>query len=247
MADCTVYIDEAGDLGINRGTDWFVLSAVIINKEDEQHVRDLMRSIKAKINIHDIHMRKLQSFNKKTYVVSELNKGLFEYVNIIVDTRKITLKPKSESGEERISVLSYNYICRYLLERVSWLLRDTGRTADIVLSARGTSRDGDLIQYIKEKLLPYEFNKVECRFEQISAKQAASWDLLQLADVCATSIFYMHQKNSYGFTAPCFAHRLRKHLYRYNGKAIRYGVKYYAEDMFPGSEYFIDNAPCQKK
>ena len=26
---CTVYIDEAGDLGIGRGTHWFVLTAVI--------------------------------------------------------------------------------------------------------------------------------------------------------------------------------------------------------------------------
>lgn len=28
--NCTVYIDEAGDLGINRGTQWFILSAVIV-------------------------------------------------------------------------------------------------------------------------------------------------------------------------------------------------------------------------
>lgn len=247
MADCTVYIDEAGDLGINRGTDWFVLSAVIVNKNDEQHIRAIMQSIKNKINIHNIHMSDLQNFNKKAYIVSELNKGSFEFVNIVVDTRKITLRPKNESGKERISVLSYNYICRYLLERVSWLLRDTGRTADIVLSARGTSRDGDLIQYIKEKLLPYEFNQVERKFERISAKQASSWDLLQLADVCATSMYYMHQINSYGFITPCFFYRLRSHLYRYNGNAMKYGIKYYSEDMFPNNEYFIDNAPCQKK
>lgn len=30
---CTVYIDEAGDLGCNRGTQWFVLSAVIVDKK----------------------------------------------------------------------------------------------------------------------------------------------------------------------------------------------------------------------
>lgn len=32
MSDCTVYIDEAGDLGYQRGTRWFVLSAVIVEK-----------------------------------------------------------------------------------------------------------------------------------------------------------------------------------------------------------------------
>lgn len=28
MADCTVYIDESGDLGFGHGTKWFVLTAV---------------------------------------------------------------------------------------------------------------------------------------------------------------------------------------------------------------------------
>ena len=33
---CTVYIDEAGDLGIGRGTQWFVITAVIVPKESEK-------------------------------------------------------------------------------------------------------------------------------------------------------------------------------------------------------------------
>ena len=40
MSDYTVYIDEAGDLGIGRGTRWFVLSAVIVAKEDESAIRE---------------------------------------------------------------------------------------------------------------------------------------------------------------------------------------------------------------
>ncbi len=39
-ATCTVYIDEAGDLGINRGTQWFILSALVVNKSDEFSIRD---------------------------------------------------------------------------------------------------------------------------------------------------------------------------------------------------------------
>ena len=31
----TVYIDESGDLGINKGTQWFIISGAIISKEDE--------------------------------------------------------------------------------------------------------------------------------------------------------------------------------------------------------------------
>ncbi len=39
MTNCTVYIDEAGDLGINRGTRWFVLTACIVDKNAEPIVR----------------------------------------------------------------------------------------------------------------------------------------------------------------------------------------------------------------
>ena len=39
MSECTVYIDEAGDLGIGRGTQWFVLSAVIVEKSNEPQIR----------------------------------------------------------------------------------------------------------------------------------------------------------------------------------------------------------------
>ncbi len=64
------------------------------------------------------------------------------------------------------------------------------RTADIVLSARGTSRDGELIEYIKEKLIPYSDNQIASGvFENITAKTANSWDMLQLADVCNNDIF----------------------------------------------------------
>ena len=32
----TVYIDEAGDLGIQRRTKWFVITAVIVHTSEEQ-------------------------------------------------------------------------------------------------------------------------------------------------------------------------------------------------------------------
>ena len=41
---CTIYIDEAGDLGINRGTRWFVLTSVIVNKESELNIRNILSS-----------------------------------------------------------------------------------------------------------------------------------------------------------------------------------------------------------
>lgn len=245
-SNCTLYIDEAGDLGIGKGSDWFVLAGIIVNKEEEPLIRDTIKNIRTKLNINEIHFRKMASFDKKSYAVAELSKCNFEYIVVIADTNKVNLSKLYSEYTERPSILSYNHICRYLIERASWLLRDSGRIADIVLSSRGTSRDADLIAYIKNKLIPFSGNQIENYFGNISAKSASSWDLLQLADVCATSMYNMHQHNGLGFITPCYAYRLQSHLYRHNGKLLKYGIKYYDDIMQPTKQYFIENAVCCK-
>lgn len=246
-ADCTLYIDEAGDLGIGKGSDWFVLAGVLVNKSDEPNIRETIKNIRTKLNINEIHFRKMVSFDKKSYAVAELDKCSFEYIVIIADTNKINLSKLYNEYTEKPSILSYNHVCRYLIERASWLLRDTNRTADIVLSSRGTARDADLISYMQNKLISFGGNQISNHFAKICAKPASSWDMLQLADVCATSMFNMHQFNGLDFITPCYAYRLNKHLYRYKKQTLmKYGIKYYDDAMAPGRQYFITNAVCKR-
>ena len=240
--ECTIYIDEAGDLGLNRGTKWFVLSAIIVDKDKENDIRQKIKSLKNDFNLNEIHFRNLRNYEQKCYAVSLLSSCDFELINIIVDTQKVTLNKTDRNGSP--SIVSYNYCCRLLLERVSWLLRDTNRIGKIILSSRGTSRDGELINYIK-KLLEYDFNEVSNKFSDIKAKQASQWDLLQLADVCATSIFHYHEPNRYGFVTPCYSYPLKKHIYTRNGNADSYGMKYLDITMKPSKEYFIEKIICK--
>lgn len=242
MSDCTVYIDEAGDLGIGKGTQWFVLTAVIVDKTAEQKIRQKMSQIKTKFNIKEIHLRKIQDFNKRGYIVRELNDEDFIYMNVLVDTNKFD-KTKIPS-----SLIAYNYVCKYLLQRVSWYLEDAGKTGDIVLSARGTSRDGELIDYIKDKLLPFPANSIKASvFNKISAKTAATWDMLQLADVCATTMFLTYEINGYGFSVPCYSEAMQKHLYSKNKKINSYGVKFFSTTMMPNISELKKTRICAKK
>lgn len=244
MSDCTVYIDEAGDLGFGCGTKWFVLTAVIVDKKKEPEIRKKMSQIKTTLNVNEIHLRKIRDFMKKAYIAKQLATEDFVYTNVLVDTTKfdVTKIPTP--------IIAYNYGCKYLLQRVSWYLRDSGKTADIVLSARGTSRDGELIAYIKDKLLPYAYNDVDAdRFEKISAKAAGSWDLLQLADVCATTLFNAYEPNSLGFCVPCFSFALSDHLYR-NKRTSRldtYGIKFFTQEMKPDVTELRKLRICTKK
>ena len=143
--------------------------------------------------------------------------------------------------------MAYNYVCKYLLERVSLFLVERGKVADVMLSARGTSRDGDLIRYIKEKLLPYEKKSInEAVFNKISAKGAGEWELLQLADVCATTMFLTYEINGYGFSTPCFSTAMANHLYRYRGIVESYGIKFFTNDMKPDVTQLKSTRVCSK-
>jgi len=242
MSDCTVYIDEAGDLGISRGTTWFVLSAVIVKKSAEPTIRANMNLIKTKLNIKEIHLRKIPDYNKRAYIVRELGIEPFTYMNVLVDTTKFDASKIPDSN------VAYNFVCKYLLQRVSWYLESNNMVGDIVLSARGTSRDGELIQYIREKLLPYPDNAINAAvFDKVSAKTAASWDLLQLADVCATTMFLTYEINGFGFCTPCFSIALQDHLYRKHSRVDSYGIKFFTSDMKPNVDELRKCRVCAKK
>lgn len=234
----TVYIDEAGDLGIQRGTKWFVMTAVIVAKQNESDIRSTLHHLKNKLNINEIHLRKLNDFFKTSYIISHIKDKDFTTVNVLMDTDTCELKD---------SIRTYNYMCRILLERVSWFLRDNNARADIILSSRGTSRDKELIQYIQDKLLDYQYNQISDRFDKISSKQASQWDMLQLADICATAMFRAYEINSYGFVVPCYMSNLKGKIYARNGSIDKYGLKFYRDNMKPPFEYFENHFLCQSK
>ena len=243
MEHSMVYIDESGDLGYGTGTRWFVLSAVIVDKEKEKSIRQKMNQIKSRLKVEEIHLRKMSDYNKRFYLVRELSDQEFIYINIIADTDKFD-RAKSVSP-----IIAYNYLCRLLLERVSWYLRDNDRVADVMLSARGTSRDGELIAYIRDKLLLDSDNQIaKGVLRNISAKPANSWDLLQLADVCATTTFLAYEvKKTWGFRMPCYFMALKNHIYRYKGKLMNYGIKYFPEEIGLEPEELDSNYCCKAK
>ena len=85
---CTVYIDEAGDLGSNRGTQWFVLTAIVIDKARELEIRDLLKSIKVRLNLQNIHFRDIKDFQRKCFVVDSVATQPFTMFSVLFDTNQ---------------------------------------------------------------------------------------------------------------------------------------------------------------
>lgn len=213
-----------------------------MNNEDESKIRAKLSAVKTRLNVQQIHLRKITDFYKRALIVRELNSEAFTYMNVLVDTGKF------DAAKIPSSSVAYNYVCKYLLQRVSWYLESEGKTADIVLSARGTSKDGELIQYIQEKLLPYPDNSINGNvFNKISAKSAGSWELLQLADVCATTMFLTYEVNRYGFTTPCYSATMLPRLYHKNNRVDSYGIKFFTSEMKPDIAEVRSTRICAKK
>lgn len=239
MTNSTVYIDESGDLGFQRGSKWFVMTAVIIDVAEEKAAREQLRKIRSKINVSVLHLRKITEFFRRAYIAGAVNDIPFTYINIIVDTSKLTL------SKEKSTSIAYNFICRLLIERVSWFLRDTNRQADIVLSSRGTSKDNDLIQYINETLLKSNNTISKENINEIKALSAGTWEMLQLADICATTTFSAYEVSGWGYRVPCYLRKIYSHLYRYNGDVMGYGIKYFSADMEPEKGEMNSLWPCK--
>lgn len=238
---CTVYIDEAGDLGANRGSQWFILTAVVVDKQDEPAIRTAIQQLRTNLNVHEIHMKKIPNFYNKATISITLSSFPFTYMNVLFDTSKYDVSKMP-------TTIAYNYISKYLIQRVSWYLEESNRVGDIVLSSRGTSRDQELIRYIEDKLFPYPNNGINKNvFSSVTAKTAATWDLLQLADVCASTLYYSYEKNPYGFITPCHAIHFKHKLYRKYGKVQSYGIKYFSKDMVPDIDELKKYRACNNK
>ena len=238
MEKCFVLIDESGDLGIGRGTQWFVLTAVILKESDERLAREKLKMVRQRLNIQKIHIRTIHDFNRRAYIASEISGLPFTTINVLIDTDKF------DSNKIPTPDIAYNYACRYLLEKVSWYLNDINCCAEVILSARGTKRDCELVEYIKRQLLETKHNNFEGgRILDVSAKPAGQWDCLEIADVCATSLFLAYEKNRWGFRMPCYQKVLKNHLWSRNNKVINHGLKYFTDDMKPVTSS-LGNAPC---
>ena len=71
--------------------------------------------------------------------------------------------------------------------------------------------------------------------------------MLQVADVCATTMFLTYEENWLGFTTPCFSAMLKDHLYKYNDRTDNYGIKYFTNDMKPNIELLKRSRVCGNK
>lgn len=244
-ASFRAYIDEAGDEGFkfrcggcrDGSSDWFVIAALITTAATDLPTVKKIDEVRQEFGLppkKHLHWKDLKHSEKVRY--SQILAGLGQARAAVVAVHKPSLTaPDTFKGGYRL----YFYITRYLLERISWLVRDGHRvepnagdgTVDIIFSNRQGMSYTELAAYI-DKLrsdkesgqeIKIDFNHL--RPDQISAHTPGKSMGLQLADAVASGFFNALERDHYGNTEPRYAKNLKGMLYRYSEKVDGYGLK----------------------
>jgi len=237
-----VYVDEAGDDGLNRPlrseepngvSEWLVMSAVVVRESNAQLVHTWIKNLISKFDQHQmthIHFRKLQHEKRlitcsyladlpiRIFSVLSHKKNMKNYVNV-----------RARESQKNKTAWFYCWMSRLLLERVSAFcgfrtMRDYSeiRSMRVEFSDRG----GVNLQSIREY---FEYLFDQSRLGMLFIKDYdLDWRVfdkenlfqhpnqarpgLQLADVVASAFFQGIERTSQGIVRPEYAKLLEPRI-----------------------------------
>lgn len=204
---------KVGDEGIKRGSEWFVLTAVIIKKDNEKQILNTMRNITTSLNYKFLHWNRIKQYSKRKMIIDEISKEDFTIIHVMIDTTKM-----GQTKSERI----YPYFLGFLLERVCKFIRYRHAVSNIFISSRNNKlSDKEIIQYVQSEK---SSNEVDTRYiKSIKFVPNANMRLLQLADICCSSLYNALTKND--SKNWYYVIRLKDKIYSQNGKILGHGFK----------------------
>ncbi len=244
-ASFVAYVDESGDEGFKflpneQGSSrWFVLSALVVRKENDLQVVQLARQareILKKEPKKPLHFRELRH-EQRVPLARLIGSAPVRTVNVLVHKPSI---PEPEIFQHQAYAL-YRYATRLLVERVSWLCRDAKRTGrgtgavEMVFSNRSAMSYDDLRGYLlklrddgAERDVRVDWGVIDpLKIRAINHDQLAG---LQLADAVASGVFFSVHRNPYGEVEDRYLRLLAKTVYRNREKTEGYGLKFWCQD-----------------
>jgi len=244
-ASFVAYVDESGDEGFKflpqeQGSSrWFVLSALVIRKENDLQVVQLARQARELLKKDPkkpLHFRELRH-EQRVPLARLIGQAPVRTVNVLIH------KPSIREPEvyQQQGYMLYRYATRLLVERVSWLCRDHHRAGqgdgkvEMAFSNRSAMSYDDLREYlVKLKAgeagsdVRVDWNVVDPqRIRAVNHEQLAG---LQLADAVASGVFFSVHRNPYGEVEDRYLRLMARTIYRSKGRTEGYGLKFWCED-----------------
>lgn len=219
------YVDESGDEGFKFLPDeqgssrWFVLSALVIRKENDLQVVQLARQARELLKKDAkkaLHFRNLKH-EQRVPLARLIGGASLRTVNVLVHKPSIR---EPEVFQQQAYAL-YRYATRLLVE--------------MVFSNRSAMSYDDLRAYLHKLKegeagsdVRVDWNVVDPqRIRAVNHDQLAG---LQLADAVASGVFFAVHRNPYGEVEDRYLRLMGKTIYRNKGRADGYGLKLWCDD-----------------
>ena len=192
MSNLHAYIDESGDDGFSaNSTEWLICSAFIIDESERDSVRTGIFSGAQKIWSggtlpQDISFKNT-SHDKRKALLGLITKYDFHIVSVLANKR--AFPAASQAGLQCPKM--YNYICKHLIERITWYADDKGKDVMLTFSKRKQINFSTLKHYILNtlRLQPKGSHDIKYpRLKSMNEAPAFTNMLLQVSDWIASSI-----------------------------------------------------------
>ncbi len=238
------YIDECGDDGLGNyrqagssggASRWLTLSATVCRMSRDLEVVGWRDEIAARLNqakkgkpLHFVGMNHQQRVVASQVLADKPMRSMCIVAN----------KPVIPAGIYTGKNQLYFYLCRYLIERISWLCRDMRRSVPegdgrvkIVFSRRGGMSYDDFRDYLtklRERNDPaIQINWPTIDIEGVDAQDHSRRAGLQISDIVASAITAAVEQDFYGNCELRYAEILRRIIYQRRGNYLSYGMKLY--------------------
>jgi Protein of unknown function (DUF3800) len=241
MHQFTVYIDEAGDEGFGKlaagpaggQSRWLILGACIVSRENDLRLPHWRNSIVGqfpKKKTSDLHFHTL-SHEQKIVVCQQIAK--LPLGCCVTLSNKITIPGSKWENIFKQKGFLYNYLVRWLLERVTVACarKDQGAKIKIVFSRRRGTDYSTMKDYLslmkegREKIQPVRsINWSVVDIDSIAVENHSKWAGLQFADCMTSAFFRAVEPNIYGNLEPAYAKLLKGNMIKAGGAALGCGV-----------------------
>lgn len=214
-----VYVDESGDRGRSpRSSKYFVLAAVVVpdsHDHEARLARDQLCATLGKPTETVLHFYENVKKHEQRKVAAQALRGMpkARFIFVIVD--KASLAGKHVLSDP---AAMYNYALRRLLERISWLVDDSGGEAIITVA--------HVRRFPYERLETYitwlRANQTQIRWDAIRGdiriEQQSNIGLLQAADLAAGCAWAALVPDRYGNVEGAYLLELAPRLYCPHGR-----------------------------
>jgi Protein of unknown function (DUF3800) len=239
------YIDEAGDEGLGKyrqpgirggASHWLTLGATVWRYSRDldavQWAKGIVQQLPEQRHGKPLHFMEL-NHQQRVMAIQSLCGRPFRSIAVIAN------KPVIPEGIYTARNQLYQYLCRYLIERISWLCRDMrpqvpegdGRVK-IVFSRKRTMDYDDFQAYMR---LLWEAAQPDIRIhwpvidiDGIEAHDHGARFGLQLADLVTSGLTAALEPDFYGNVEARYARMLKPQVYCREKNFMSYGTK-----MFP--------------